>query len=187
MSQRPSDRQLVSAVVDRLDGNVGVEELFTRYEPELGRFIAQMVRSKQLADDLLQETFLAAWRSRDSLSEVRDPRAWLYGIARHRVLMYLRGWRRAIAAYDRFVEQRGQPPANESEAHAIRDLIARTLTPEERSVVVLFHLHGFRADEIAGMSGRSHAAVRKQLERARSKLREAHTKAESDPASGRRG
>jgi DNA-directed RNA polymerase specialized sigma24 family protein len=42
-------------------------------------------------------------------------------------------------------------------------------------VIVLFHLHGFRADEIADISGKSHDAVRKQLERARTKLARAHT------------
>jgi RNA polymerase sigma-70 factor (ECF subfamily) len=155
-----------------------VEVLFARHEHELGRFIAQLVHSRQLADDLLQETFLAAWRSRADLDDVREPRAWLYGIARHRVLMYLRGWRRAIAAYERFVARQVLPPADEVEAYAVRDLMARTLSPEERMVIVLFHLHGFGADEIAALSGRSHSAVRKQLERSRRKLAEAHLLAE---------
>jgi RNA polymerase sigma-70 factor, ECF subfamily len=160
-----------------------VEQLFSRYERELGRFIAQLVRSSQLADDLLQETFLAAWRSREDLDRVRDPRAWLYGIARHRVLMYLRGWRRAIAAYERYVQRSAMPPEDEAEAYAVRDLMLRALSAEERMALVLFHLHGFRADEIAEISGRSHPAVRKQLERARRKLAAAHDKA---TAGGRR-
>jgi RNA polymerase sigma-70 factor, ECF subfamily len=154
-----------------------VEALFAQHEQELGRFIAQLVHSRQLADDLLQETFLAAWRSRGDLDTVRDPRAWLYGIARHRILMYLRGWRRAIAAYERLVSA-AEPPPDEADAYAVRDLVRRALSPEERTVIVLFHLHGFRADEIAEMSGRSHPAVRKQLERARRKLAQAHEAAE---------
>jgi RNA polymerase sigma-70 factor (ECF subfamily) len=147
-------------------------ELFELHEAELGRFIAQLVHSRQLADDLLQETFLAAWRSRRDLDQVRDPRAWLYGIAHHRVLMYLRGWRRTVAAYERFVERNVPIAPEETEAFATRDLLERLLKPEERAVIVLFHLHDFRADEIAELSGRSPAAVRKQLERARSKLAE---------------
>jgi RNA polymerase sigma-70 factor, ECF subfamily len=156
-----------------------VETLFARHERELGRFLTQLVHNPQLADDLLQETFLAAWRSRADLEHVHDPRAWLYGIARNRVLMYLRGWRRAIAAYERFVSRQAAPPPTEADAYAVRDLVARVLSPEERMVVVLFHLHGFGADEIASMSGRSHAAVRKQLERSRRKLVAAHIRAES--------
>ena len=152
-----------------------LEDLFTQHEQELGRFIAQLVHSRQLADDLVQETFLAAWRSRADLDDVRDPRAWLYGIARNRVLMYLRGWRRAIAAYERFVERDVPMAPDEADAYAVRDLMARTLSPDERAVIVLFHLHGFRADEIADISGKSHDAVRKQLERARAKLARAHS------------
>lgn len=163
------------------DRDSRVEELFARHEVELGRFIAQMVHSRQLADDLLQETFLAAWKSRASLDSVREPRAWLYGIARHRVLMYLRGWRRSLASYERFVERSKTPLADEAEAYAVRDLIARSLSPDERTVIVLYHLHGFRADEIAQMTGRSHDAIRKQLERARGKLAAAHTRAEKAP------
>lgn len=155
-----------------------LEDLFSQHEQELGRFIAQLVHSRQLADDLVQETFLAAWRSRGGLDDVRDPRAWLYGIARNRVLMYLRGWRRAIAAYERFAERDVPVPPDEADAYAVRDLMARTLSAEERAVIVLFHLHGFRADEIAEISGKSHDAVRKQLERARAKLARAHAGAD---------
>jgi RNA polymerase sigma-70 factor (ECF subfamily) len=151
-----------------------VEELFARHELELGRFIAQLVHSRQLADDLLQETFLAAWKSRGDLDQVREPRAWLYGIARNRVLMYLRGWRRSLATYERFVERNLQPPTDEAELYALRDLVARSLNPDERTLLVLFHLHGFGANEIAEITGSSHAAIRKRLERARRKLAAAH-------------
>jgi RNA polymerase sigma-70 factor (ECF subfamily) len=147
-----------------------LEELFARHHVALGRFIVQLIRSRHLADDLLQETFLAAWRSRADLDHVRDPRAWLYGIARNRVLMYLRGWRRGIAAYERLRERSESSAAAAESALAVRDALERTLSPEERAVIVLFHLHGFQADEIAELSGRTHAAVRKQLERARRKL-----------------
>jgi RNA polymerase sigma factor (sigma-70 family) len=146
----------------------------SQHERELGRFIAQLVHSRQRADDLVQETFLAAWRSRADLEAVHDPRAWLYGIARNRVLMYLRGWRRAIAAYERFVERNVPIPPDEADAYGVRDLMARSLSPDERAVIVLFHLHGFRADEIAEISGRSHDAVRKQLERAHAELARAY-------------
>ena len=60
----------------------------------------------------------------------------------------------------------------------VRDLIARSLSPDERALIVLYHLHGFGADEIAEMTGRSHVAVRKQLERARKKLARAHEASE---------
>ncbi|MGH3075323.1 MAG: RNA polymerase sigma factor, partial [Gaiellales bacterium] len=122
MSHRLLERHPIDMGRDR--DSRRLEDLFSQHEQELGRFIAQLVHSRQLADDLVQETFLAAWRSRGDLDDVRDPRAWLYGIARHRVLMYLRGWRRAIAAYERFVERDVQVPPDEADAYAVRDLMA---------------------------------------------------------------
>lgn len=163
------------------DHDSHVEELLARHEDELGRFIAQMVHSRQLADDLLQETFLEAWKSRATLDRVDDPRAWLYGIARHRVLMYLRGWRRSLAGIERLVQHRQvtPPSPSEADAYAVRDMLRRVLAPDERAAIVLFHLHGFRADEIAAMTGRSHAAVRKQLQRARQKVAAATREADN--------
>jgi RNA polymerase sigma-70 factor, ECF subfamily len=163
-----------------------LEELFAQHERGLGRFIAQLVHNRQLADDLLQETFLSAWRSRADLDHIENQRAWLYAVARHRVLMYLRGWRRAIAAYERFLDRQTAPPADEAEAYAVRDLMARTLSAEEQSVIVLFHLHGFSTHEIGEIVGRSDSAVRKQLERSRRKLAVAHQAAEATGPTRRR-
>jgi DNA-directed RNA polymerase specialized sigma24 family protein len=47
-----------------------------------------------LAEDLLQDSFHDALRSAAQLAEVRNPEAWLFGIARHRALRALRRRRR---------------------------------------------------------------------------------------------
>ena len=57
-----------------------VGELFARHERELGRFIAQLVRSRQLADDLLQEVSSVLWESFEKYDESRPFRAWAAGI-----------------------------------------------------------------------------------------------------------
>ena len=49
-------------------------------------------------------------------------------------------------------------------------LIHRLLAPEDRALVVLRYVHGFDAPELAEMTGRSPAAIRKRLERARTTL-----------------
>ena len=75
-----------------------VEELFVRYEARLGRFLAQVTRSRQLAEDLLQETFVVAVRERDRLATIANAEAWLFGIARNRALHALRRRRRGRGA-----------------------------------------------------------------------------------------
>src|ERR1700740_2761737 len=71
-----------------------VEALFHTCETRLGRFLAQMVGNRALAEDLLQDSFYEAFRCRDQLGEVESPEAWLFGIARNRALVALRRHRR---------------------------------------------------------------------------------------------
>src|ERR1700746_1181622 len=85
-----------------------VEALFHTCETRLGRFLAQMVGNRALAEDLLQDSFYEAFRCRDQLGEVENPEAWLFGIARNRSLVALRRRRRLRSALDRLV-QRPEP------------------------------------------------------------------------------
>ena len=146
------------------------EVLLSRHRKPVFNFILRFVREPALAEDLLQETFLAAWRARNELDSVVNPEAWLFGIARHRALHALRGAQRLRRAVERLGA--AAPPVDEGPALAIDTLalLHRVLGPEDRALVVLAHVHGFSGLELAEMTGRSHAAVRKRLERARTAL-----------------
>ena len=142
-----------------------VESLFAAKERGLGQFLVQMVRDRALAEDLLQETFLDAFRARDRLADVGNPEAWLFGIARHRALDALRRGRRLRRAMERLGERRESqqeaPGCNE-----VMDVLDRVLSPDDRSLMVLRYVHDFDAATLAELTGRSPAAVRKRLERA---------------------
>ncbi len=160
-------------VVEREDRATGtyIERLFEQHERRLGQFLVHVVRDRALAEDLLQETFLAAWRARDELDSVVNPEAWLFGIARHRALRALRGAQRLRRALERVASA---PPAGPDEgpgpAVDVLALVHRVLGPEDRALVVLRYVHGFESPELAEMTGRSPAAIRKRLERARTTL-----------------
>lgn len=51
--------------------------------PELYRYAMGLCRNPDVAQDLVQETFLRAWRSQETLRDVKTARAWLYTILRH--------------------------------------------------------------------------------------------------------
>ena len=146
-----------------------VEELFVRLESRLGRYLEQMVRDRTTAEDLLQDTFHDAFRSRDDLVSVENPDAWLFGIARNRALHALRRRRRGRAALQR-LRPRAPAEAGAPDERELLDLLARELNPEDRALVLLRYVHGFRAPELAAMTGRSTGSVRKRLSRARAKL-----------------
>lgn len=140
-----------------------------RCERRLGKYLIQMVGDRALAEDLLQDTFHDAFRARSQFADLRNPEAWLFAIARNLALASLRRRRRFGDAFRRLTQatKRSHP---EQEAFEIRDVLERHLTPEDRSLVLLSYLHGFTATELAAMTGRSPAAVRQRLARARAKV-----------------
>jgi RNA polymerase sigma-70 factor (ECF subfamily) len=146
------------------------EELFGRCERRLGRFLAQMVRDRQLAEDLLQDTFHDAFRARLQLAAIENEEAWLFGIARNRALNALRGRRRLGAALERLVHRAPRGETDDHELLALRDLLERHLSSQERALLILRYLHGFSAPELAAMTGKTPEAIRQRLARAKTKL-----------------
>ncbi|HET7571908.1 MAG TPA: sigma-70 family RNA polymerase sigma factor [Gaiellaceae bacterium] len=145
-----------------------VEGLFRTCEVRLGRFLAQMVSDRVLAEDLLQESFYEAFRCRDQ--RVENPEAWLFGIARNRALAALRRRRRFGRALERLVQRPEPSEDDDLELLALRDLLQRTLDADDRALLILRYMHGFEATELAAMTGRSPEAVRQRLSRARARL-----------------
>jgi RNA polymerase sigma factor (sigma-70 family) len=171
-----SDQPAVRVVGRAKDGrpvagsaDAAAEDLFRRVEHRLGRFLTQLVRDRQLAEDLLQDTFHDALRGGSGLLEARSPEAWLFGIARNRALMSLRRRRRFDAALQR-LSFRAAQHEEEIDVVAVRDLLERTLEPADRSLILLRYLHDFDAVELAEMTGLSADAVRQRLSRARKRL-----------------
>lgn len=161
------------------DAAVSIEEWFSAYESDLGKYLVQFVRDRALAEDLLQETFHDAYRASRALPDIGNPRAWLFGIARNHALRALRRQRRFQRALARLVLRIEEPAAMDGEAASILSLLERTLTPEDRALVLLRHVYEFDASELAEMTGRTPAAVRQRLSRARGRLLEAATEPEA--------
>lgn len=145
------------------------EKLFAACEGRLGRYLAQLIDDRGLAEDLLQDTFLAGLRAKQNLDQLNNPEAWLFGIARNRALNALRKRRRLHSALAR-LRARPEPAEDDAELVALRELLARVLTSEDRALVVLRYLHGFDSADLAEMTGLSREAVRQRLSRDRTRL-----------------
>jgi RNA polymerase sigma-70 factor (ECF subfamily) len=170
-------------------------ELTDPYRHELQLHVYRIVGSVQDAEDLLQETLLAAWRGLAQLRERTSVRAWLYRIATNRSLDALRARRRGpddqrtarlpeptrfneplwLAPYpDALLE--GVPdeapgPEARYEAKETIELAfivgLQHLPPQQRAVLMLRDVLGYRAAEVAAMLETSEASVNSLLRRAR--------------------
>ena len=139
--------------------------LVDRHRGELHRHCHRMVGAD--AEDLVQETFLRAWRSRGTLRSA--PRPWLYRIATNACLDAIARRRDVLPgeAIDQ-VADAGADPAERSPQMGTALLAAvQRLPPKQRTVLVLTDVLGWRAKETAELLGDSVPAVRSALQRAR--------------------
>ena len=171
-----SDADLVGRVA--AGDRAAFGELAERHVRKCAALAYALMRDREKARDLVQESFLEAFQGLGSLREPARFGAWLAGVVRRRCIYAIRRERRAARALAVRAEQR--PPEcpgpegvlarldEEAELLAALNRLGRRY----REVLVLRHLEGRGYAEIAGLLGLSTAAVEKRLTRARVMLRE---------------
>jgi RNA polymerase sigma factor (sigma-70 family) len=153
--------------------------LYDRHAPALFRYLTRRL-GPTIAQDLLAETFLAAFRRRDSYDLSRpDARPWLYGIAGNLVRRHHRGEARMLSAYARTGIDPVTGPADEDSldrlsAASYEPALARalaSLSARERDVVLLIAHAELNYEEVADALQIPVGTVRSRLSRARRRLR----------------
>ena len=143
-----------------------------RLNADLYRFAYWLSRDQALAQDLVQESFLRAWRSLADLRDEKAAKAWLMTIVRRE---HARMFERKVPPIDDIadlvIEDQDTPSAFEmSEIQEMRDAIGR-IEDKYREPLLLQLVGGFSCEEIAEQLGISASAVMTQLFRARAKLK----------------
>lgn len=150
------------------------EALCGQLRPDLYRFAFWLAHDRAVADDVVQDTLLRAWRSLDSLGDDAAARPWLLTIARREFAR--RFERRRFETVDIDELAASEDPALAAEdAEELADLRAAifALEPDYREPLVLQVLMGYSTEEIARHMELKPGAVLTRLFRARQKLREA--------------
>jgi RNA polymerase sigma-70 factor (family 1) len=84
----PDTKQLFLQVAE--GDEKAFETLFNAFLPKLYPFIIKFIKSEPAAQEIIQETFIRVWLSRDKLSEIDNPGGWLYKVASNECYTYLR-------------------------------------------------------------------------------------------------
>jgi RNA polymerase sigma-70 factor (ECF subfamily) len=127
-----------------------------------------------VAEDLLQETLLAAVASADSFRGESAASTWMCGIARHRLARHWEQERRSAVTRSRLRDVASEQPTALEDELLRREAVAHALgrlPALHRQVLVLKYLDGFEVQDIAGQVGRSRVQVQSLLQRARDGLR----------------
>jgi RNA polymerase sigma-70 factor, ECF subfamily len=167
------------APVDNSDGErrkrflASVSEL----RPRLHRYCARMCGSVFDGEDVVQETLAQAFEQLASLEDERRLEAWLFRIAHHKCVDFLRRdtrWRERTESYSDEHDSRSTPDVEEvdaGEVDAALLTLVGTLPPKERASVLLKDVLEFRMTEIAEVVDSTVQGVKAALHRGREKLR----------------
>ena len=146
--------------------------LLAMLRPDLLRFALWLARDRTVAEDVVQETLIRAWKSRAELKDPGAARPWLFTIARREHARLYE--RKCLPTVDLDgIEALGDPAlAIEGDAGLLDLRRAIMQLPDEyREPLVLQVLGGFSTAEIAAELGLTQAAVLTRLFRARNRLR----------------
>ncbi len=173
--QTQAEPQPVRAAVFGLNDNKTkrYEQLVRHFHADVYRYGYWLCKDADIAQDLVQETFLRAWKSLDSLLDANAAKAWLITILRRE---NARRFERKQFDYDDGAEQDSLPDTEQTSAEQsldnekLRSHIA-TLPAEYREPLVLQALAGFSSDEIASLLQLNVNTVNTRLFRARKLLR----------------
>jgi RNA polymerase sigma-70 factor (ECF subfamily) len=150
------------------------EQLCEPLRADVYRFAFWLCRDRSVAEDVVQETLLRAWRSIESLTEDGKARAWMLTIARREHARLHE--RKRLETVDVAVLAAAEDPAlgrGDGDDDRLDDVRAaiHALPPEYREPLVLQVLMGYSTDEIAAQLGLTAGAVCTRLSRARQRLR----------------
>jgi len=171
-------------------GDSAFEALTVRYRRELHVHCYRMLASFDEAEDAVQETFLRAWRARESFDGAQLIRAWLYRIATNVCLDTLRRGARRLSPIRTFAEvpwltpypdrllDEIAPSEEEPEAQVVtRETIElaflaalQVLPPRQRATLIARDVLGWRASETASALNASVPAINSALQRARATM-----------------
>lgn len=167
-----------------------LEQLYQRYYRPVLLFILRVVQDRDMAEDLVQETFIRVYNNRESWQPRSRFTSWLYRIARNLCIDEKRRyWNRLVqmdSQYNDFSQDNIPSPldraeddngdARESFASKIDEETIKKainqLSPEQREVIILNKYQGMSYIEIAEILGATPESIKQRAYRAHLKLRQ---------------
>lgn len=150
--------------------------IYAAHRVYAARVISRIVREQDVIEDLVQETFLRVWKHLAKFRGGARIRTWIHRIAANCAKEHLRS---------KFVQKRFAPVLSLDDEDLVFE-VGRTEAPDagvavkramrlvdrQRQTVIRLVAEGFTSQEIAGMLGKSDAAVKSMLWRARGRMRD---------------
>ncbi len=170
------DRALIEAF--QTGDEFAFVSLYNRYKDAVYAFCVKMLLNKELAQDVVQDTFLRIYENRERLIKTESFKAWLFTIARNQCLNQLRrnNWHIPMdpdMLQPRHLQSgRSTPIADleKNEKIQIVNQFLAELKPDYREVIILREYQNMSYEEIAAVTRSTLSAIKSRLFKARRKL-----------------
>ncbi len=153
-----------------------LDELYARHGSGILSYLTGYLRDRQLAEELLQDVMLAAWRSASNFRGDSKVRTWLLVIARNRAINTHRKRSLNMVPLEEDLNARStdtgpmEKVMKRSEHEALREAIG-SLAPAHKEILELVFFHQLTGPEVADVLGITVGTVKSRLHRAKETLR----------------
>ncbi|MDM7859996.1 sigma-70 family RNA polymerase sigma factor [Alteromonas sp. ASW11-36] len=166
-------RKAVSVSSDMMSKQKRYEALVNATHADLYRYAYWLIRDKSIAEGVVQETYLRAWKSLDSLQDQKAAKSWLITILRRENARRFERKQFDLVDIDEVsIEDTQHGNETELEHAELRKLMAG-LNDEYREPLMLQIIFGYSGEEIAQQLDLNKNTVMTRLFRARNQLKEA--------------
>lgn len=165
------ERALLSRLVAGEDE--AYRECYELHAPQLMRILVRLLRNQAVAEEILQETFIAAFKSVGSFRGETRLSTWLTGIALRRGFNAIRGESRRVKNTPASPDSGPSPEPWLADRDLTRKVLAvlDEMDPEKKAALLL-QAEGYTAAEIAAMNEEPRGTILSRLARARAELAE---------------
>ena len=174
--QAATDEALMHAIQSKDLG--ALEEMYDRHHRTALAVAYRVLGDRSLAEDVVQEAFLAVWRQAEGFRPERgNSRSWLFSIVRHRAIDVTRGGafnRERLSIDDIDVRPGGADLWQEVSANLDREEVKRAvdaLPEEQMQVITLAYFAGHTQQEISQIIGAPLGTVKSRVRLAMQRLR----------------
>jgi RNA polymerase sigma factor (sigma-70 family) len=165
-----------------------VSRLYEQHGPALFAYLSQQTRSREAAEDVLVDVFVAALETeRFVLMSEKEQVSWLWRVTRNKAVdAYRRSQVRRgldLSLVADYIDDKERSPeliVLQQEASALLQTYLGRLSPGQRKAIHLRFAHGLRSSEIARVMGKREGSVRSLLARALNFLRTLYKKEQEE-------
>src|SRR4029450_6416558 len=146
------------------------DDFYLREYPAVVGLLQGLLRSRLVAEELAQETFLVAYRDWGRVSGLDNPRAWGRRVAVNQRGSVLRAYLRQQARERRSALPEEHDTIKLADEHAEVWQAVRALPPSQAQVIALHYYEDYSISQIADALGRAPGTIKAQLHQGRRRL-----------------